>query len=54
MWGPAEYAKASGREGQTINVLQARVASGLMSLSDARKAAENQGIDPDKIGKAAK
>ena len=53
-WGPLEYAKATGREQETYEVLKSKVAQGLMSLADARKAAEVQGFDPDKVGKAVK
>ena len=50
-WGPAEYAVAFGRDQETYMVLKNKVATGMMSLADARQAAENQGFDPDQVGK---
>ena len=53
-WGSLEYAQATGREEETYVVLKAKVGQGMMTLADARKTAEAQGFDPDKVGKVAK
>jgi hypothetical protein len=53
-WGPEDFARATGRDAETIVVLKTKVGQGMISLADARQAAEVQGFDPDKIGKAVK
>lgn len=53
-WSPVDYARATGRDVETIAVLKTKVGQGMISLADARKAAEAQGFDPDKVGKAVK
>jgi predicted flap endonuclease-1-like 5' DNA nuclease len=52
-WTEADYAKATGRDIETIDNLKSRIGRD-MTLDSARALAVKQGIDPDRIGKVVK
>ena len=53
-WSDSDYATATGRDTETVTLLKNRVAQGTITVTQARASAMVQGVDPDRIGKAAK
>jgi len=49
-WGSEDYARVTGRDNETLEVLRTKVLRGAMSVDAARQSMTDQGFDPDLLG----